>query len=67
MEHYVERFHYNLQRSKHSDLDPDILKIILIRGMRDDCLDMLNLIGKGDISQDPYDDITKLFLRCSRG
>ena len=33
---YVERFHYNLQRSKHSDLDMEILKTILIRGMRDD-------------------------------
>jgi len=51
LEDYVERFHYNLQRSKRSDLDPEILKTIFIRGMIDHCLDTLNLLGKGDISQ----------------
>jgi len=50
LEDYVEQFNYNLQRSKHSNLDPEILKTIFIRGMRDDCLDNLNLLGKGDIS-----------------
>ena len=67
LEDYVERFHYNLQRSKHSDLDHEILKTIFIRGMRDDFLDTLNLLGKGDISQEPFAEIIKLCLRCSRG
>jgi len=31
MEDYLERFKYTLQRSGHSDLDKDILKIILLR------------------------------------
>ena len=31
MEDCVERFKYILQRSGHSDLDKDILKIILLR------------------------------------
>jgi len=39
LEDYVEWFHYNLQRSKHSDLDYEILKTIFIKGMRDDYLD----------------------------
>jgi len=30
MEDYVERFEYTLQRSGHSHLDKDILKIILL-------------------------------------
>lgn len=34
--------------------------------MRDDCLNMLNLLGKGDISQESFDEIIKLLLRCSR-
>jgi len=63
----VEWFHYNLYRSKHNDLDPKILKTIFIRGMRDDCLDTLNLLGKGDISKEPLPKIVKLCLRCSRG
>ena len=33
----------------------------------DDCLDMLNLMGKGDISKEPFDEIIELCLRCSRG
>lgn len=62
LEDYVEWFHYNLQRSKHNNLDPEILKTIFIRGMRDNCLDTLNLLGKGDISQDPFLKIIKLCL-----
>jgi len=67
LEDFVEQFHYNLQRSKHSDLDHEILKTIFIRGMRDNYLDILNLLGKGDISQEPFAEIVKLYLRCSRG
>jgi hypothetical protein len=44
-------------------MDKDILKKIPIQGMRDDFLDMLNLIGKGNISKEPFDDIVSLFLR----
>lgn len=50
LENYVEQFHYNLKRSEHSDLNHEILKTIFISGMRDDCLDTLNLLVKGDIS-----------------
>ena len=64
---YVEQFHYNIQRSNHSNLDREISKIILIQGMRDDCLDMLNLLGKGDISKEPFEKIVELCRRYSRG
>jgi hypothetical protein len=47
LEDYVECLKYNLQRSKHNYLDKDILKTILIRGTRDDYLDMMNLMGTG--------------------
>ena len=67
LEDYMEQFHYNLQRSKFSNLDPEILKPIFLRGIRDDCLDHLNLLGKGDISQEPLDEIMKLCPRTSRG
>jgi undecaprenyl pyrophosphate synthase len=45
----------------------DILKTILLKGVRDDCLDMLNMLGKGDISKESYEDIVNLCKRCSRG
>jgi len=35
--------------------------------MRDECLDTLNLLGKWDISQEPFIEIVKICLRCSRG
>jgi len=38
-----------------------------LKGVRDDCLDMLNMLGKGDISKESYDEIVNLCKRCSRG
>ena len=35
---YVERFQYNLQRSRQNGLNDDTLKILLLRGIRDDAL-----------------------------
>ena len=46
LEDFVERLEYNVQRSGHPDLDPDILKTILPRGIKDEHLDKLNLMGK---------------------
>lgn len=57
LEEFIEPFQYNLQRSKHKDLDKDVLKMILIQARRDDCLEMLNLMRKRDISKEPFDEI----------
>ena len=43
----------------------DVLKIILLRGIRDDFLDMLNLLGKGDISKESFENIVELCKRYS--
>ena len=67
LEDFVERLQYNLQRSDHPGMNKDILKTILLKGVRDDCLDMLNMLGKGDISKDSFDEIINLCMRCSRG
>ena len=45
----------------------DVLKIIFLRGIKDDFLDMLNLLGKGDISTEPFGKIVELCKRYSRG
>ena len=52
LEDFVEGLEYNVQISGHLDLDPDILKTTLLRGIGDDHLDILNLLGKGDISKE---------------
>ena len=45
----------------------DVLKIILLHGIREDFLGMLNLLGKGDISKESFENIIELCKRYSRG
>ena len=45
----------------------DVLKIILLYGIREDLLGMLNLLGKGYISKEPFEKIIELCIRYSRG
>lgn len=42
-------------------LDRESLKLILLRGLREDLLDTLNLLSGGDIYQLPYEDIKTIF------
>ena len=64
LEDFVEKIQYNLQRSNHLDVSKDILKTILLKGVRDDSLDMLNMLRKEDISKESYDEIGNLCKRC---
>ena len=50
MEDYVEQFQYNLQRFKHNNLGKEELKPMIIKWMRDEYVDIVNMLGKGDIS-----------------
>lgn len=52
MEDFVEHFKYSLQRSGHSDVDKDILEIIFIWELREESFELLNVVGKGDISKE---------------
>lgn len=67
MEDFVECFKYNLQRSGYSDLDKDILKIIFLWALREESLELLNVVGKGDISKEEFDTIYELCIKCSHG
>ena len=67
MEYFVERLMYNVQRVRQTNMGLYVLKIILLRGIRDDYLDMLNLLGKGDISKECFEKIVELCKRYSRG
>ena len=60
LEDFVERILYNVQRSGHTNIGRDVLKIILLHGIREDGFDMLNLLWKGDISEEPFDHIVEL-------
>src|ERR1700678_1133459 len=67
LEDFVERLQYNLQRSNHLGVSKDILKTIFLKGVREYCLDMLNMLGKGDISKESYEDIVDFCKICSQG
>ena len=65
LEEYVERFQYNLQISPYGTLPGEVLKATLIKGMKDEWVETLNLMGKSDIYQETYEDIVLLCIRCS--
>ena len=67
LEDFVERILYNLQRSGHACIGKDVLKIILLWGIREDCMYMLNMLGRGDISREYFDHIVDLCRRYYRG
>jgi len=67
LEDLIERFNYNLKREKMDNLDEDTLKSLLLKAIRDEWIDILNMMGKGDIIQLPLSDIRELCVRISRG
>ena len=67
LEDLLERFQYNLKRAKMSNLDDETLKALILKAIRDEWIDILNMMGKGDISQLPLRDITELCVHLSRG
>lgn len=66
LEEYLERFSYNIQKSKHRTMYVDLIRTIFLKGIRDEYLDDLNLMGKGDISNLPFEEIVDLCKKYSR-
>ena len=66
LEEYVERFQYNLQRSPYTMLSKDILKATMLKGMKEEWVETLNIMGKGYIYQEEYDEIISLCIIFSR-
>jgi len=60
LEDYEERFHLSYKRARCT-LDPESLKLVFLRGVREDLLDTLNMIAGGDFYQLPYEDINTIF------
>ena len=59
LEEYLERFAYNLQKSKQHSLNQETVRTIFLKSIRDEYLDILNVMGKGDISNLPFDEIVE--------
>ena len=67
LEDYLEIFLYNLQKSKQRSLNSYTIRTIFLKGIRDDYINVLNLMGAGDISFLPFDHISELCRKYSRG
>jgi len=67
LEEYLEKFLYNLQKSKQHSLNPDAIRTFFLEGIRDEYLDILNVMGKGYLSYLPFDEIAELCQKYSRG
>ena len=67
LENYVERFQYNIQRSKLRQLGKYTIKNYLLKGIRNQYLEILSLMGTGDVFQLSYDNVCELCRRYSRG
>ena len=65
LEDYEERFQLSYKRARCT-LDPESLKLVLLRGVREDLLDTLHLLAGGDVYQLPYEDIKTIFRNYSR-
>lgn len=50
LKYFVEIFAYNVKRVEMNNLDEETLKTLLLKSIRDEWIDILNLMGKGDIS-----------------
>eukprot|EP00253_Pinus_taeda_P019887 PITA_19887 len=66
LEEYLERVVYNLQKSKHRTMPLDLIRIIFLKGIREEYMDDLNLMGKGEISVLPFEEIADLCEKYSR-
>jgi len=65
LEDYEERFQLNYKRVRCT-LDPKSLKLVLLRGVREDILGTLHLLAGGYIYQLHYDNIKNIFRNHSR-
>ena len=67
LEYLNERLNYNIKRAKMEHLYQDTLKSPLLKAIKDEWIDILNMMGKGDISQLPLPEIVELCIHLSRG
>ena len=67
LEEYIEFFQYNLQISKQRQLGKETLKTLLLKGIQAEYLEILNVMGIGNVFQLAYDDICELCRRYSSG
>ena len=64
LEEYLERFLYNYQKSKQR-LNGNTVRTIFLKGIQDEYIVVLNLMGIGDVSQLTFEEISILCKKYS--
>ena len=67
LEDLIERFMYNVKREKLHHLGSDTLKTLLLRTIRDDWIDLLDLMSRGDVYQLSFEEICETCKHILRG
>ena len=67
LEDLIERFIYNVKRQQLLHLGSDTLKTLLLRTIRDEWIDLLDLMSRGDVYQLSFEEICETCKHISRG
>ena len=67
IEYLIERFMYNIKREKLHHLGSDTLKTLLLITIRDESIDLLDLMSRGDVYQLSFEEIFETCKHISRG
>jgi len=66
LEDYVSQFLYTLQKNPQHTLSEDSQKLVFLRGVNDDYLEVLDLMVGGDVYQDYWNEFKKICKKYSR-
>ena len=62
----MERFSYISQKSKYHDLLDDAIRVLFLKGISEEYLEILNLMASSDISYKPFVEIYEMCKNYSR-
>ncbi|KAH9313290.1 hypothetical protein KI387_028325 [Taxus chinensis] len=66
LENYLEIFLFNVHNSKQTRLPNEPLKLLFLKGLSEEDMDALDLIGAGDISKSTFEEICESCKNYSR-
>jgi len=67
LEDVIERFMYNVKRENVHHLGSETLKTLLQRTIRDEWINLIDLMSRGDVYQLSFDKICETCKHISRG
>ena len=60
LEEYLECFLYHFHKSRGAHIEEKMVRTVFLKGLRDECIETLNLLSGGDIYKKCFAEIAKL-------